>query len=42
LVNKDPLAGAVQVTARQFLSLVGDNVVGFVDDAVAGGGSSVG
>jgi len=38
-VNKDSLAGAVQVTARQFLSIVGDNVVVFIDDAVAGGGS---
>jgi len=26
-INKVSLAGTVQVTARQFLSLVGDNVV---------------
>jgi hypothetical protein len=32
----------VQVTARQFWSLIGDNVVWFVDDAVAGGGSGAG
>lgn len=39
LTKENFLAGAVQVTARQFLPLISDNVVIHLDDAVAGGGS---